>query len=139
MKKVFFNASVVLAGLRSPSGGSAKILNWVEEKKIRGFVSEVVLDEILRHVIKVGLTQRKVAKKLKKMLVEVVSAPKELGGKYTRLVKDFGDVHLLVSAESLGVDYLVSLDKKHVLSLAKKIKRFRIVSPGELIETELVK
>ena len=53
-----------------------------------------------------------------------------------KLVKDFGDIHLFESAESLRVDYLVSLDKKHVLSLARKVKSFKIVSPGGLIENQ---
>jgi uncharacterized protein len=134
MKKVFFNASVVLAGLRSPAGGSAKILSWVKKGKVEGYISEVVLDEVLKHAIKVGLTERLVMKRLKTMSMKTSLAPERLGRKYSRMVKDLGDVHLFESAEFLKVDYLVSLDKKHVLSLADIIKKFEIVSPGELIE-----
>lgn len=45
-----------------------------------------------------------------------------------------GDSHVLASALELDVDYLVSLDKKHILALKGKIKKFAIVSPKELIE-----
>jgi predicted nucleic acid-binding protein len=134
MKKVFFNASVILAGLRSPAGGSGKVLGWVKKGKIEGFISEVVLDEVLKHAGKVGLTEKLVVKKLRVMSMKILPAPERLGSKYSRMVKDLGDVHLFVSAESLKVDYLVSLDKKHVLSLVGKVKKFMVVSPGELIE-----
>ncbi len=134
MKKVFFNASVILAGLRSPSGGSAKLLDWVKKGKVEGFISEVVLDEVLKHVVKVGLTEKLVMEKLKVVAMKIAPAPEKVGNKYFGMVKDLGDIHLFVSAEFLKVDYLVSLDKKHVLSLVGKIKKFGIVSPGELIE-----
>lgn len=134
MKKVFFNASVILAGLRSPAGGSAKVLSWVKKSKIEGYISEVVLDEVLKHAVKVGLTEKLVMRRLKSMSMRTSLAPERLGRKYSKVVKDLGDVHLFESAESLKVDYLVSLDKKHVLSLADKIKKFEIVSPGKLIE-----
>ena len=134
MKKVFFNASVILAGLRSPAGGSAKVLSWVKKSKIEGYISEVVLDEVLKHAVKVGLTEKLVMRRLKSMSMRTSLAPERLGRKYSKVVKDLGDVHLFESAESLKVDYLVSLDKKHVFSLADKIKKFEIVSPGKLIE-----
>lgn len=47
---------------------------------------------------------------------------------------DQGDSHVLASALELDVDYLVSLDKKHILALKNKIKKFAIASPKELIE-----
>ena|SRR3990167_9477232 len=136
MKKVFFNASVILAGLRSPLGGSGKVLSWVDKGKIEGFISEIVLDEVLKHAAKVGMKSGGVALRIKMMSIKIVPAPKKIKKKYVKLVKDFGDIHLFESAESLRVDYLVSFDKKHVLSLARKVKSFKIVSPGGLIENQ---
>jgi len=130
-KKVFFNASVVLAGLHSPSGGSAKVLNWSKKGKIKGIISEVVLDEIRRHADKINLTPKTLEKKIGEFVVILPAPPENI--KYRRIVKDFGDIHLFSSSEEIKVDYLVSLDKKHVLSLVKKIKKFKILSPGELI------
>ncbi|MBI5123209.1 hypothetical protein HZA75_05110, partial [Candidatus Roizmanbacteria bacterium] len=37
---VFFNASVIIAGFISPTGGSAKLLQWTKENKITGVISE---------------------------------------------------------------------------------------------------
>lgn len=130
-KKVFFNASVVLAGFHSPSGGSAKILNWSKKGKIKGVISEIVLDEIRRHAEKINLTPKVLKKRVEKFMF-ILPAPPE-NKKYRRIVKDFGDIHLFSSSEEIKADYLVSLDKKHILSLAKKIKKFKILTPGELI------
>lgn len=134
MKTVFFNASVILAGLRSPRGGSGKVLDWTKRRKIKGYISEAVLDEVLRHVSKVGLQKNDVVRRIKVMLIKIVPAPERVSKKYMKLVKDYGDIHLFESVESLKVDYLVSLDKRHVLSLARKVKGFKVKSPGELIE-----
>ena len=55
--KVLFNASVVLAGLRSPSGGSAKLLDYSEKREIDSCISEIIFDEIIRNAEKIDLTK----------------------------------------------------------------------------------
>lgn len=131
--KVFFNASVILAGLNSPHGGSAKVLNWVKSGRINGLVSEVVIDEALKHAGKIGLSRESLEKKIIDIFPKVEPAPSSVIGEYTKMVIDAGDIHLFMSSKKAKVDYLVSLDKKHVLVLAQKIKEYKIVSPGQLI------
>ncbi len=131
---VFFNASVVLAALQSPKGGSAKLIRYCQHQKISGILSEVVLDEIRRNLIKINTTTVK-AKQMILSFKQVKPAPaNSLVKKYQRLVIDQGDGHVLASAEESGAKYLVSLDKHHILALAKKITKFRIVNPKQLIE-----
>ena len=60
--------------------------------------------------------------------------PGKIDVKYKKIVKDVGDTHLFTSAENSKVHYLVSLDRKYILSLSKKIKKFKIITLGELIE-----
>lgn len=132
--KVLFNASVVLAGLNSPNGGSGVLLKLVKSKKIKGIISELILDEAVRHSNKIGLSAEEVRKKVKSIF-EVCSAPEErVVEQYKQVVIDFGDAHVLASCweESCGV--LVTLDKKHLLILQGKIKGMNIVSPGELLK-----
>jgi len=131
--KVFFNASVILAGLKSPKGGSGKLISLAGEKKIRGFISEIVFDEVKSHAGKVGFSRFEIKSEVDKTML-IGKYPPRLKTKYRRLVKDEGDIHLFTSSEQLGVDYLVSLDKKHVLALSGKIRGFKIVSPGELLK-----
>lgn len=131
---VFFNASVILAGLRSSKGGSAKILGWSRKGEIKGVVSEVVLDEVLRRYKKAGI-KRSALRNLNDIFSEIRTAPNiSLVEKIEKIVLDLGDAHVLASGMESKVSYLVSLDKKHILSLRGKILRPKIVSPGQLIE-----
>lgn len=130
---VFFNASVILAGLKSPKGGSAKLLSWSGQNKIEGIVSELILDEAGRNLKKLFLSKRTLKNKISAFKIRL--APKvSLVNKYKRRVIDYGDAHVFASAEEAEADYLVSLDKKHILVLKHKIRKIKIVSPKELIE-----
>lgn len=130
---VFFNASVVLAALHSPKGGSAKLIRYCQQKKISGVISEVVLDEIRRNLVKIKITPIKV-KRVILSFENIMPAPSHsLVKRYQRLVIDPGDGHILASADEAKVKYLVSLDKHHILVLAPKITKFNIVNPKQLI------
>lgn len=133
--KVFFNASVILAGMKSPSGGSGKILQWGKLKKIKALVSEVIIDEVLRNANRIGLNQGQVSDTLKNIFPVVASAPgTALVKSFHKVSVDVGDSHVLASSKEQKTDFLVTLDKKHLLILKNKIKIFKIVSSGELIE-----
>lgn len=124
-KKVLFNASVIIAGHYSPNGGSGKLLGWVKSEKIEGIISETILDEVKRHI-----------EKCPDIFKTVSPAPNLISvKKYQKIVTDPGDAHLFTTAQETKADFLVSLDKKHVLILKDKIKKPKIVSPGELIES----
>lgn len=132
---VFFNASVILAGLKSPLGGSGKILRWGKAGKINALASEVIIDEVLRNVVRLGLNQGQIGDTLKNIFPEVASAPgAALVKSFQKVSVDVGDSHVLASSQENKADFLVTLDKKHLLILQDKIKIFKIVSPGQLIE-----
>lgn len=123
-RKILFNASVIIAGHHSLGGGSAKLLSWAKSKKIDGIISETIQDEVKRHI-----------EKCPDIFKTVAPAPNlALVKKYQKIVTDPGDAHLFATASETKADFLVSLDKKHVLALQGKIKKPKIVSPGELIE-----
>ena len=102
-KRIFFNASVILAGFKSPFGGSAKILSWCKSKKIEGLVSELVVDEVIRNAQRMGFDYNEIS-----LLVE----------------NTFDSFETAPNAEIV---------KKHLLILQNKIKWVRIVSPAELL------
>jgi putative PIN family toxin of toxin-antitoxin system len=132
--KVLFNASVVLAGIHSPKGGSAKVLKFIAQNKIEGIISEIIFDEILRHSAKLGIEKDKLAKVVVGLFKNFLPAPDlKLVDKYKKEVMDEGDCHVLASTEDAKADYLVTLDKKHLLVLKGKLKNVEIVTPGELI------
>lgn len=133
--RVLFNASVILAGIKSPKGGSAKVLRLASEKKVRGIISEVIFDETLKHAKKLNLSKSQVSQRCLGIFKGVILAPDERKvRKYRKVVIDEGDCHVLASAEEAGASFLVTLDKKHLLILQGKIKRFKIVTPGELLK-----
>lgn len=132
--RAFLNASVILAGLYSPSGASARILTLIKSGEINGCISEVVLQEALRHANKVKMTANEVEKAIMKYKIEIRPAPQKLVKRYEKISIDPGDIHLFTSAQNENCQYLVSLDKKHVLALVSLVKEFRIVSPGELLK-----
>lgn len=137
MKKpqVFFNASVIFSGINSSTGGSALLLKWVKDKKIKGVISEIVLAEALRHAEKIGWEKKKMEQTILAIFQQVLPAPKTQEVEiWKEIVTDPGDVHLFASAIKTKCDFLVSLDRKHVLILKDKIKNLKIVSPAELIE-----
>lgn len=132
--KVFFNASVILAALNSPGGGSAKLIKYCRQQKIYGEISEIVLDEVRRNLFKFKTTAVK-ARQAVLVFAKILPPPEEkLVKKYQRMVIDPGDGHIFASADEAKAKYLVSLDKHHILVLSKKITKFKIVNPKELIE-----
>lgn len=133
---VLFNASVILAGIKSPAGGSGKLFSWSKDKKINGLISEIILDEAMRNGPRIGVEPMFVARKIKNCGIGIHAAPdSSVVDKFKKIVIDLGDAHVLASAEEQKADFLVTLDKKHLLILQKSVKQFKIVSPGELIAT----
>lgn len=132
---VLFNASVVLAGFKSPTGGSAKVISWVEKGKIKGIISETILDEILRNALKIGFEKVELGKRVQRIF-QITKEPKiETLDQFKSIVLNFGDAHVLASCKESKADFLVTLDQKHLLVLKNQIKKFKIVTPGKLIET----
>lgn len=133
--KVFFNASVILAGLASPLGGSAKLLKLVKQKRIIGIISEIILDETYRHIGKIRGSKATIEKSVLTLFPSMRSAPnQELVQKFAEIAIDQGDAHVLASTREAGAEFLVTLDKKHLLILQNKIKGIAIVSPGQFLE-----
>lgn len=132
---VFFNASVIIAGFISVNGGSAKLLRYVKENKIKGIISEIIYDEVVRKSQKTGLSTNEIKRKLFLIFDNIKKVPDaNLVKKFNSFIIDLGDSHVLASSFEAKADFLVTLDKKHLLILDKKIKGLRIVSPKQLIE-----
>ena len=63
---VFFNASVIIAGLRSPKGGSAKLLDCAKQKRITAIISNIIVNEVLKHQVKTSRNQSQIIDFLEK-------------------------------------------------------------------------
>ena len=131
---VFFNASVILAGLKSPKGGSGLLLKWCQQNKVKGVVSEIVIDEVKRHLSKISLASTDLAYIVRKYSFKVTPAPEKSPlKKYLPVVVDPGDAHVLAACNQAKTKFLVTLDKRHLLVLRDEINEFKILSPGQFI------
>ncbi len=136
--RVFFDASVIIAAMLSPTGGSACVLKYVKAGKIVGVTSQTVINEIL---------EEDKTKRLKKSKAEIEDFIANSGlvvreeitleeiEPYQNRV-DAEDAHLIAGANLTKCAYLVSLDKKHLIreDIKREFLPLKIVSPKELIE-----
>ncbi len=132
--KVFFDASVLLSGLYSSSGASGELLKLAREGKILGYVSDFVIQEVERNLDKLRLKKEDLKLALSNFKALVFGGKLSIEDHYEFILTvDPKDLHIFIACDKLKVDYLVSLDKKHILSLKNKVEFVKIFTPGELL------
>ncbi len=140
MIKVYFDASVIIPALLSPTGGSFKLVQFIKLKAIIGITSQTVIEEVEDNSVKI----RKSAKEIRQFIHDnLILIRKRISlieaEPYKSMVVE-KDVHVIAGAKLTKCDFLVTLDKKHLLkpNIKKLIKPLKVVTPQELLE-ELVK
>ena len=58
--KVYLDASVIIAALLSPTGGSAKLLEFVKLRVVAGIASQTVIDEVEEHSLKIRKSHKEI-------------------------------------------------------------------------------
>jgi len=136
MKKVYFDASVLIAGLLSPFGGSGKLITFVPDGNIIGLTSQTVIEEIMSHQSKIKKTKKEIIEYIQKNKIIIRNEIffKDIE-KILHLMIDLNDAHVFAGALLTKADFMVSLDKKHILHPDVKLKfpGIRICSPKELL------
>lgn len=136
MIKVFLDASVIIAALLSPKGGSAKICQTAQEKKILAISSKTVVNEVLANLHKMRRIGQKNVEDfiLQKGIIIRQRVTKNEIIPFQGIVEE-KDAHVLAGAILTRCDYLVTLDKKHFLKeeVKKKVKNMKLIAPKELI------
>lgn len=136
--KVFFDASVIIAALLSPTGGSSLLLTYIKVGETIGITSQTVIEEVL---------EEDKFEKLQKSKEEIEAFIAQSGlfvREYISLqdiepyqdTVDVEDAHLIAGANLTKCMYLVTLDKKHLLrpEVKERFLPLHIVSPKELLE-----
>lgn len=137
MTKVFFDASVIFSAINSAIGGSAKLASLVKNKAILGLTTQTVIDEVKDNAEKIK------AKKLididnyvleNNFIVRSIINTTEI--KPFEGLVNIKDAHVVAGAILTGSEYLVTLDKKHLLNLSiqSKFKQIKIISPADLLK-----
>jgi len=136
MIKVFFDASVILAAIISSKGASFELLKYASQKLIMAITSKTVVNEVLANLYKIeDFNERD----LDTFIVNNKIIVRKAVGRSE--IKQFVDVvfqkdaHVLAGALLTNSDYLVSLDRKHIVKneVKKKIEEIKIVLPKELL------
>ena len=136
--KVFFDASVIIAALLSPSGGSSQLFKYITLGKIVGITSQTVIEEILEEdkFQRVKRSRREIEQFIadSRLIIRKSISISEIAP-YHGLV-DIEDAHLIAGASLTRSKYLVTLDKKHLLpkDIREKFLPLKIISPGQLLE-----
>jgi predicted nucleic acid-binding protein len=137
--QLFFDASVLVAGAHSKTGGSALLLEACKLGGFRAQVSSLVILEAT-HVLERDFPHRSLAR-LYLFLAEIdwqlvpVPSGKSLK-RYSSLI-DAKDLHVLAAAVEGGSDFLLTLDRRHILAAAERVEEadlsIEILTPGAFI------
>lgn len=134
MIKVFLDSSVIIAGIASSRGTSHFILVLSKKRKITVFVSSIVIDEVIRNLRKKFSEDilDNFLHYLPQSNFKKIDINKEEVTRYEGVTEE-KDIHVLAGAYKSRVNYLITLDKKHLLKLKVEKFPFQIVTPREFL------
>lgn len=134
MQTVFLDSSVLFTAVNSPTGGSAKLFTI---KDIRLTTSKVVLAEVERNVReKLELYHLERFFTLVENMKILDQVPDEKLIEKAKKIIALKDAVILAEAKQARVSILVTLDKKHFLTLQveKFLKPKKVITPKILFE-----
>lgn len=136
MVKIYLDASVIIAAMLSPIGGSAKLIQFVKLSAVVGITSQTAVEEIEEHALKIDKTLNEIRQFIKdnKIIVrKKISKTEEIP--YQGLVEE-EDIHIVAGAKLTKCRFLITLDKKHLLKdqVRKVVRPLKVVSPKEYLE-----
>jgi predicted nucleic acid-binding protein len=137
---LFFDASVLVAGACSKSGGSALVL---EACRVGGFTAQATFLIVLEAFRALETDfPRSAMGRFRDYLADInwamLSVPAEEDLlQYASLIHS-KDVHVLAAAVEGDSEFLLTLDRRHILAAADKVEKanlpIRILTPGDFIQ-----
>lgn len=135
VRRIFFDANVVIAGTMSRKGASRALMMLAAAGVIRMVVSRQVLDEVERNLrLKLPQALPIMAEMLSHIVPEVVDDPPPEASAHWHEHIEAKDAPILEAALSAQVDYLVTLNSKDFTPQLATLSGLSIVSPAEFIE-----
>ena len=134
--KVFIDTNVLIAGVNSVTGASATLLDLCEAGVLQMVVSRQVLIEADRNfTAKFPQWVGRFRQFMHNLAPLMVEDPTPESIKKAAAIVDRKDAPILAAAKESGVDFLITLDKKHFLSpRAKKGAGLPVVTPAEFLQ-----
>ncbi|WP_258083754.1 putative toxin-antitoxin system toxin component, PIN family [Thermococcus thermotolerans] len=141
--KVVLDTNVVITAAINPFGSSGKVMDLIIGKRVLSYTSEAILEEL-----RFKLTSEKVLKYLESRVYalwvyrifrasSILVEPAE----HFEVSSDPDDDKFFDAVYSARADFLISLDKRHVLKLRDESRKFvlnrhefLILTPAEFLE-----
>lgn len=124
----------------SPTGGSAKIIKLGNLSSWAQITSQTVIDEVKAHGHKIGKSPEEIDQFIQAagFMVRKRVTKQEIKPYLGLIEKD--DAHLIAGAKLTKCDYLVTLDKKHLLKkdIKGRFKLIKIVNPEEFLKDRVI-
>lgn len=129
--KVIFDANILISFLLTRGETISKILNYWQENKFEVLTTDEILTEI-KLVLGRFVAAKLISKSSALALLERLEREAEIFPSFSivTLSPNKKDNRYLAAAKDGKVDYLVTGDKKHLLSL-KRFGKTEIISPAE--------
>ena len=136
--KIFLDASVFIAGAKSPNGGSALVLQICQKKKFQAVSTLLVLTEAQRNIKKKFSDAE-----LIRFYQEIANLNLEIAKpgttkeslEYSQIIEP-KDARVLAAAIKSGAAFLVTLDRKHFMTstIEDSGLPINILTPGEFLQ-----
>ena len=132
--KVIFDANILISFLLTRGETISKILNYWQENKFEVIATDEILTEI-KLVLERFVAAQLISKGSALALLERLEREVEIFPSFSivTISPNKKDNRYLAAAKDGKTDYLVTGDKKHLLSL-KQFSKTKIISPGEFVE-----
>lgn len=138
---MFLDASVLVAASRSPSGGSALTLDVCRGTRFRAAISVKVLLEARVNIARKFGEQEllRFYEQIAAMDPKMVPPPSQQGVSECEPLVTDKDAHVLAAALECRADYLLTLDRRHLLTPAVLSSGLplSVMTPGDFLK-ELV-
>ena len=136
-KTLFLDACILVTAANSPEGGSARLLQLAEEKKVRLVTTKLVLQEARKNIVHLLGKPLWIwfLRTIGPILLMVAENPTPKEESVWYKVTHEKDVHILVGAIKTKADILISLDRRHILKPSvQKDFPIPILSPGDFLQ-----
>ena len=141
MHKVFLDANVLFAASYSPTGGSAKLINLRKENKLSLYSSRLAVKEAERNLRrKAGESELdRFYRLIEEAQIILTDAKKEIAKSQFKDIVVEKDAQILASAIKSKAKFLITLDRKHLLTpkIQKAKLPIKIITPGQFIQDYL--
>ncbi len=135
---VFLDACVLLAAVHSPSGGSALVIDVCRGNHFKAAITaRVILEARVNISEKFGETELiRFYQLLAALEPEMIPAPTPEKLEQCALLVNRKDIHVLAAALECGAEYLVTLDRRHLLNPALQTRNLtlKIMTPGDFLK-----